>query len=83
MPRSMPNRVDSAPFEFSLLLRALLDHQMLDHIEGLGRPTLENLHAYMARHAAAAGLPLSGVAVWRVGIGDRCSPSLTPDASPA
>lgn len=57
-------------------LRILLDHQMLDGIEGLGRPTLENLCAYIARHARGAGLPLCGVAVWRDGMGDRCSLSL-------
>ena len=57
-------------------LRELLDHHMLDEVAGLGRPTLENLCAYIARHAQSAGLPLSGVAVWREGIGDRCSLTL-------
>ncbi len=54
-------------------IRALLDHRMLDTIEGLGRPTLENLCAFIARQVQSAGLPLSAVAVWRDGIGDRCT----------
>ena len=54
-------------------IRALLDHRMLDTIEGLGRPTLENLCAFIARQVQGAGLPLSAVAVWRDGIGDRCT----------
>lgn len=54
-------------------IRALLDHRMLDTIEGLGRPTLENLCAFIARQVQAGGLPLSAVAVWRDGIGDRCT----------
>ena len=54
-------------------IRALLDHRMLDTIEGLGRPTLENLCAFIARQVQAGGLPLSAVALWRDGIGDRCT----------
>ena len=54
-------------------IRALLDHRMLDTIEGLGRPTLENLCAFIARQVRAAQLPVSAVAVWRDGIGDRCT----------
>ena len=47
--------------------------QCIDTIEGLGRPTLENLCAFIARQVQVSGLPLSAVAVWRHGIGDRCT----------
>ena len=80
--RGAPDAVTGMVLDLGLLraeaeaLRTLLDHHILDEVAGLGRPTLENLCAYIARHAQAAGLPLSGVAVWREGIGDRCSLSL-------
>lgn len=57
-------------------LREALDHRMLDTIEGLGRPTLENLCAFIARKVRESGLPISGVTVWRDGIGDRCTLNL-------
>lgn len=53
-------------------LRAALDHQLLDEVPGLGKPTLENLCRFIAEAARAAGFPVSRVAVWRDGIGDRC-----------
>lgn len=52
-------------------VRARLDHQQLDHIEGLGPPTLENLCAYI--HRELRHLPgLHAVSVWRASTGDRC-----------
>lgn len=52
-------------------VRARLDHQQLDDIEGLGPPTLENLCAYIYR--ALQHLPgLHAVCVWRASTGDRC-----------
>jgi 6-pyruvoyltetrahydropterin/6-carboxytetrahydropterin synthase len=53
-------------------IRRLLDHQLLDEVAGLGTPTLENLCRFVAERARAAALPVSRVAIWREGIGDRC-----------
>lgn len=53
-------------------IRQRLDHQLLDEVEGLGPPTLENLCIFLARLATQAGLSVSRVCVWREGIGDRC-----------
>ena len=53
-------------------LRAALDHQLLDDVPRLGKPTLENLCRFIAEHGRAAGFPVSRVSVWREGIGDRC-----------
>ena len=53
-------------------LRGKLDHQLLDDVPGLGKPTLENLCRFVAEHARAAGFPVSRVSIWREGIGDRC-----------
>ncbi|HEX7889456.1 MAG TPA: 6-carboxytetrahydropterin synthase [Ramlibacter sp.] len=53
-------------------LRDKLDHQLLDDVPGLGKPTLENLCRFVADHARAAGFPVSRVSIWREGIGDRC-----------
>lgn len=58
-------------------VRDALDHQMLDDIPGLGRPTLENLCAFIARFADNEGIRLSRVSVWRDGVGDRCNLLLT------
>ncbi len=53
-------------------MRDQLDHQMLDDVPGLGRPTLENLCAFVARCADQSGVSLSRVSIWREGVGDRC-----------
>lgn len=53
-------------------IRKRLDHQLLDEVEGLGPPTLENLCIFLAQSAAQAGLSVSRVCVWREGVGDRC-----------
>ena len=53
-------------------LRGELDHQLLDDVAGLGKPTLENLCRFVAERAGAAGFALSRVSIWREGIGDRC-----------
>ncbi len=53
-------------------IREKLDHRMLDDIPDLGRPTLENLCAYIARSAVESGIRLSRVSIWRDGVGDRC-----------
>lgn len=53
-------------------IREKLDHRMLDDIPDLGRPTLENLCAYIARSVAESGTRPSRVSIWRDGVGDRC-----------
>lgn len=50
-------------------VRALLDHSMLDDVEGLGQPTLENLCTFIA---ARMQLPISSVSVWRAD-GGKCT----------
>jgi 6-pyruvoyltetrahydropterin/6-carboxytetrahydropterin synthase len=54
-------------------LRPQLDHHLLDEVEGLGVPTLENLAAYIWRALAPAFPELVQVKVWRHGIGDSCT----------
>ncbi len=54
-------------------LRPRLDHHLLDEVEGLGVPTLENLCAYIWNAIAPALPSLVQVKVWRDGIGDSCS----------
>jgi 6-pyruvoyltetrahydropterin/6-carboxytetrahydropterin synthase len=54
------------------LLRERLDHRYLDHLEGLGAPTLENLSRFIATAMLGTGMAVSRVTVWREGIGDRC-----------
>ena len=58
-------------------LRAALDHQLLDDVPRLGRPTLENLCRFIAERSGAEGFAVSRVSVWREGIGDRCDLRLT------
>lgn len=54
-------------------LRPRLDHHLLDEVEGLGTPTLENLAAFIWR-AMADELPgVAKVRVWRDGVGDSCT----------
>lgn len=53
-------------------VREKLDHQLLDDVPGLGKPTLENLCRFVAESAQAAGFQVSRVSIWREGIGDRC-----------
>jgi len=58
------------------LVRSALDHAFLDHVEGLGKPTLENLTEFIARHFADFQPPVSSVRVWREASGDGCSLTL-------
>ena len=55
------------------VLRPQLDHHLLDEVEGLGPPTLENLAAYIWRAMAVQFSGLWQVRVWREGIGDSCT----------
>ena len=52
--------------------REQLDHRMLDEIEGLGVPTLENLCAFLWRHFERQGCKPSRVVIRRDAMGDSC-----------
>jgi 6-pyruvoyltetrahydropterin/6-carboxytetrahydropterin synthase len=57
-------------------LREQLDHHLLNEVEGLGAPTLENLCQFIARKLQPRLPGLSAVRVWRNSIGDGCRVSL-------
>lgn len=57
-------------------LRAQLDHQFLDELDGLGAPTLENLCAYIGKVLRVAEPALHRVTVSRQASGDSCSMTL-------
>lgn len=57
-------------------LREQLDHHLLNEVEGLGAPTLENLCQFIARKLQPRLPGLSAVRVWRNSIGDACRVSL-------
>ena len=54
-------------------VREQLDHHMLNEVEGLGIPTLENLCAFIAKHLRASLPGLSAVTVARHASGDSCT----------
>ena len=54
------------------LLREQLDHHLLDEVQGLGPPTLENLCQFIFKKLLPALPALTSVRVWRVSIGDGC-----------
>ena len=53
-------------------VREQLDHHLLDEVEGLGPPTLENLCQFIFRKLLPALPALTSVRVWRTSIGDGC-----------
>ena len=53
--------------------RGQLDHRLLNDIEGLGPPTLENLCAFLWRSFEAQGCTPRRVVVRRDGMGDSCT----------
>jgi 6-pyruvoyltetrahydropterin/6-carboxytetrahydropterin synthase len=53
-------------------LREELDHRLLNEIEGLGTPTLENLVRYIFRHAKAALPQVARVKLRRPSYGQSC-----------
>ena len=53
-------------------VKAMLDHHLLDHVSGLGTPTLENLCLFIARQLSTLRPPVSCVRVWREASGDSC-----------
>ena len=61
------------------LLRGQLDHHLLDEVEGLGPPTLENLCQFIFSKLLPTLPALSSVRVWRASIGDGCRLSKTPE----
>jgi 6-pyruvoyltetrahydropterin/6-carboxytetrahydropterin synthase len=62
--------------------RERLDHRLLNEVEGLGPPTLENLCAYLWRRFEAEGCAPSRVVVRREGMGDSCSLTAEPGEQP-
>ncbi len=54
-------------------VREQLDHHFLDEVPGLGRPTLENLCAFIHRHMTSERWTLVRVEVSRPASGDSCS----------
>jgi 6-pyruvoyltetrahydropterin/6-carboxytetrahydropterin synthase len=54
-------------------LRPSLDHRLLDEVPALGKPTLENLCAYIWQQLSPALPQLVQVRVWRDAIGDGCT----------
>lgn len=52
--------------------RDKLDHRMLNDVEGLGAPTLENLCSYLWRHFEQMGCKPMRVTVRRDAMGDAC-----------
>ena len=53
-------------------IRAKLDHHLLNDIEGLGTPTLENLARYIFREAKARLPEVSRVKLKRPSVGQSC-----------
>jgi 6-pyruvoyltetrahydropterin/6-carboxytetrahydropterin synthase len=53
-------------------IRSTLDHAFLDEVDGLGKPTLENLSTFIANHFGDFDPPISSVRVWREASGDSC-----------
>jgi 6-pyruvoyltetrahydropterin/6-carboxytetrahydropterin synthase len=49
----------------------LLDHHLLNEVDGLGKPTLEGLCAFIAERLAGRLPGLAAVTLWRAS-GDRC-----------
>lgn len=53
-------------------LRAELDHRLLNEVDGLGTPTLENLTRYIFRRAKAALPQVARVKLRRPSYGQSC-----------
>jgi 6-pyruvoyltetrahydropterin/6-carboxytetrahydropterin synthase len=59
-------------------VKDLLDHHLLNEVEGLTKPTLEGLCAFIAGHLQQRLPGLAAVSVWRAS-GDRCRLVLAGD----
>jgi 6-pyruvoyltetrahydropterin/6-carboxytetrahydropterin synthase len=53
-------------------LRTRLDHKLLNKIEGLGKPTLENLARYICEQLASIG-PITRVTITRESCAEACT----------
>jgi 6-pyruvoyltetrahydropterin/6-carboxytetrahydropterin synthase len=53
-------------------MRKRLDHKLLNKIEGLGKPTLENLARYICQELAPVG-PITRVTVFRDSCNETCT----------
>jgi 6-pyruvoyltetrahydropterin/6-carboxytetrahydropterin synthase len=53
-------------------VRVRLDHHLLDEVEGVGIPTLENIAAFIAMSMKDLTPSICAVKVWRDGIADAC-----------
>jgi 6-pyruvoyltetrahydropterin/6-carboxytetrahydropterin synthase len=53
-------------------IRAMLDHRLLNEVEGLGNPTLENLARFIFRHAKKALPEVARVKLRRPSYGQSC-----------
>lgn len=60
-------------------VRSELDHRVLNEIEGLTVPTLENLCAWLWRRLAGQLPGLARVTIARESVGQRCTLSGPPD----
>lgn len=54
------------------IVRHELDHRLLDDVQDLGHPTLENLCVYIAKRLQTT-ITLCSVRVWRESVGDSCT----------
>ena len=76
--RGVPDAKSGMLIDLGVFERALddtrhtLDHRMLNDIEGLGPPTLENISAWIWRRLTPVIKDLTKVAVYRDGSGDAC-----------
>lgn len=76
--RGMPDKKSGMLIDLGIFERALdeareaLDHRMLNEINDLGPPTLENLSVWIWRRLAPDVKDLAKVAVYRDGSGDAC-----------
>jgi len=63
-------------------VRDLLDHRLLNEVDGLGKPTLERLCGFIAKRLRGPLPGLASVRVWRAS-GDHCKLVLCSQASSA
>ena len=77
--RGEPDPGNGMLIDLGLLRRAIeavredLDHHLLNDVEGLGPPTLENLCSYLWKRFAPQFASLARVTVRRDASGDRCT----------
>jgi 6-pyruvoyltetrahydropterin/6-carboxytetrahydropterin synthase len=59
-------------------VKSRLDHRLLNEVEGLGRPTLENICRYAAKHLKRRLPGLVQVRVARPSVGEACVYDVEP-----